>query len=182
MYYFLLLFQILAIVAEQGTGIEMNATWSTEVQYQKLALDLATWSSSTFKSGLPYYGKLKVTTADNQPAAGTSVEICAHPTVTPKDRKQENQRVSNGQKYCSIREADTNGFVSFELLPSEPEITEYYIKVKFWSIISRCWLAIQITSSDAGEIVKSEETLDYTSSITGCRRRDAVCYTKSTLT
>ena len=105
----------------------MNTTWSTQVHYQKLALDLATWSSTTFKSGLPYYGKLKVTTVDNKPASGTSVEICAHPTIANRNR-QDQQRVI-APKYCSVREADASGFVSFELLPSEPEITEYHIKV-----------------------------------------------------
>ncbi len=119
-------------MTEQGTGIEMNTTWSTEIQYQKLALDIATWSSSTFKSGLPYYGILKVTTTDNQPAPGTFVEICAQPTIIPSEHNREYQhRLSDQPKYCSIREADPHGFVSFELLPSEPEITEYHIKVSY---------------------------------------------------
>jgi hypothetical protein len=131
--------QVLAIVTEQGTGIEMNSTWSTEIQRQTMSIDIATWSSSTFKSGLPYYGKIKVTTADNQPAVGTSVEICANPTIANSDVKEENIHrrpsvkrpiVSNTPKYCSLRETDANGFVSFELLPTEPEITEYNIKVK----------------------------------------------------
>ncbi len=81
-----------------------------------------------------------MTTADNQPAVGTSVEICANPTVVNSDQnvKEENihrrpnlkrPSVNNTPKYCSLREADANGFVSFELLPSEPDITEYNIKV-----------------------------------------------------
>lgn len=106
-----------------------------------MSIDMATWSSSTFKSGLPYYGKVKVTTADNQPAVGTAVEICANPTIVRDeneyDKKEKNQQKPNGKrpsvsdapKYCSLREADANGFVSFELLPSEPDITEYNIKV-----------------------------------------------------
>lgn len=104
-----------------------------------MSVDIGTWSSSTFKAGLPYYGKVKVTTADNQPAVGTAVEICASPTIAPKNDdavKKEQQKpnakrpsVSDVPKYCSLREADTNGFVSFELLPSEPDITEYNIKV-----------------------------------------------------
>lgn len=132
--------QVLAVVTEQGTGIEMNSTWSTEIQRQTMSIDIATWSSSTFKSGLPYYGKVKVTTADNQPAVGTAVEICANPTIVRDeneyDKKEKNQQKPNGKrpsvsdapKYCSLREADANGFVSFELLPSEPDITEYNIK------------------------------------------------------
>ena len=81
-----------------------------------------------------------MTTSDNQPAVGTSVEICANPTVVNSDQnvKEENihrrpnlkrPSVNNTPKYCSLREADANGFVSFELLPSEPDITEYNIKV-----------------------------------------------------
>ena len=127
-------------MTEQGTGIEMNNTWSTDVQRQTMSIDIATWSSNTFKSGLPYYGKIKVTTADNQPAVGTSVEICANPTIVNSDQnvKEDNihrkptlkrPSVSNTPKYCSLREVDASGFVSFELFPSEPEITEYNIKV-----------------------------------------------------
>lgn len=126
--------QIVATVTEQGTGIEMNTTWSKAVQRHTYSMDIATWSSNTFKKGLPYYGKMKVTTADSQPAEGVSVEICAQPTIVHKDRDRKNPyndqpTEANPPKYCSFRQVDSNGFVSFELLPSDPDITEFNIKV-----------------------------------------------------
>lgn len=115
---------------EQGTGIEMNTTWSKEVRRNTYKMDIANWSSNTFKRGLPYYGKIKVTTTDSQPAEGISVEICAHPTIIahPTTRTRPTPPASS-PKYCSFRQVDSNGFVSFELLHSEPEITEFHIKV-----------------------------------------------------
>ena len=64
---------------EQGTDLEANATWSTNVKTQKLVMDIASWSSNTFKNGLPYYGtmKMRLEGADEQSSLnGTTVEIC----------------------------------------------------------------------------------------------------------
>ena len=122
----------------------MNTTWSKSIQRYKYNLEIANWSSNTFKRGLPYYGKIKVTTTDSQPAEGVSVEICAHPTIIRKNQddvetripsesppkpKEGNLDAANPPKYCSVRQVDSKGFVSFELLPSEQEINEFQIKV-----------------------------------------------------
>lgn len=127
----------------------MNSTWSAEVRHPTYNIDIATWSSSTFKRGLPYYGKISVTTIDNRPAVGINVEICAHPTVVPHKRVNINKQelpieskksemmvkkrlnINASQKFCSLRQVDSNGFISFELLPSESDVTMYTIKVDF---------------------------------------------------
>lgn len=150
-----LFLQVVAVVTEQGTGIESNATWSTEIQQQTYNIDIGSWSSNTFKRGLPYYGKMKVTTTDNKPAEGVAVEICAYPSTNQDDAASKPKRIRvKGMKeirrptasvkmttssYCSVRQVDGNGFIDFELLPSKAEITEYKIKVSLHAAISR-WL------------------------------------------
>lgn len=133
---------------ELGTGIEMNNTWSTEIERQRLTVDFASWSSNTFKHGLPYYGKMKITKAGNQPAVNTTLELCVHPTFFqneqlnreisgdiryggPKLKKKQRQNVTIASKNCSFRSTDINGFVSFEFLPSDPKVAEYTFKVSF---------------------------------------------------
>ena len=63
---------------EQGTDLEANATWSTNVKTQKLVIDISSWSSNTFKNGLPYYGTMKMRMEGGQSSSvnGTLVEIC----------------------------------------------------------------------------------------------------------
>ena len=112
-------------------------------------MDIASWSSNTFKNGLPYYGKMKVTKSDGQPAEGTEVEICAQPNydsrpsspkrrsiAVPKERPTPRKRpsTSNAPKYCAVRRADVNGIVSFELLPNEHKLIGYEIKVFIYAI------------------------------------------------
>ena len=129
-------------VVEQGTGIQMNATWSTLVKRQALVIDIATWSSSTFKHGLPYYGIIKVSTIDGKPARETRVEICvqaqynrlarnnADVNLRPIKRRLAIKRPSTNQlKHCARRVTDMYGLLSFELFPNELEITGYEIKV-----------------------------------------------------
>lgn len=126
-------------VIEQGTDIQMNATWSTLVQRQVLVIDIATWSSSTFKNGLPYYGIIKVSTIDGKPAANKTVEICAQPQYNKISRKSEGslgatkrriKRPTNQPKYCALRVTNVHGLLPFELFPNELEITGYEIKVQ----------------------------------------------------
>lgn len=78
---------------------------------------------------------------DHKPAEGVAVEICSHPSTNQDDpiskpkrirvRGRENRptAVKNTASYCSLRQVDANGFIDFELLPSDAEITEYKIKV-----------------------------------------------------
>ena len=147
---------------EHGTNIEMNTTWSTEVKRQMLVMDIAPWSSNVFKNGLPYYGKLKVSTAGGQAATGIKVEICAHPNYenrviadssgspdkkrfrTPPKKRPNTRNVS---RYCTLRVTDENGFIGFELLPSEPEIIEYAIKVCLKIPIHIFWTQCNVIGS-----------------------------------
>ncbi len=149
-------------MVEQGTNIEMNTTWSTEVKRQMLVLDIVSWSSNVFKNGLPYYGKLKVSTAGGQSAAGIKVEICAHPNYEnrvvadslgdpdkkrPRTPPKKRPNTRNAQKYCTLRVTDENGFIGFELLPSETEIIEYAIKVCMKISIQYFWTQCSVIGS-----------------------------------
>lgn len=125
-------------MTEQGTDLEMNATWSTVVKRQTLTLDIASWSSRTFKNGLPYYGKIKVSTSDGQPAIGTAVEVCAQPIYdpsrsSPKRSSLPIMRPSTGEgpKHCAVRVPNDQGIVNFTLLPNEEKVLQYVIKVGF---------------------------------------------------
>ena len=127
-----------AAVIEEGTGLEMNATWKTSVQRRSLKLDVQSWNSHTFKNGLPYYGKVKVSNADDTPAAGISVSVCARPNLRPREENSEGQPSSDDVRtkstpvnnYCAVRSSDENGIISYELLPNDSDISHYDIKVK----------------------------------------------------
>ena len=138
---------------EHGTDIEMNNTWSTVVQRKTYEIDVASWSSSTFKIGLPYYGVIKVTAMDGKPAPKTTIKICAKPQYrsTSKDNLDEENDdidverrfpikrnpVNSEKQYCALRTTDLNGIAHFQLFPNELEINEYEIKVL--NIISNCY-------------------------------------------
>ena len=123
-------------MTEQGTDIEMNSTWTTEVKMNSLKMTPAS-SSTTFKNGLPYYGKIKVLNGDDSPAPGIDVEVCAQPEYAEQplqelvkpDRRAKQQRPSGAGKYCGVRQSDSFGIVSFELLSNEAGISSYDIKV-----------------------------------------------------
>ena len=134
--------QITAVVVEQGTATEMNSTWSTliEENSRQIVLDIATFSSKSFKSNLPYYGNVRVTTAGGAAAPAVSVEVCVHPTFdtrrpTPVDAEKVEwtstvpDTTDRNVKYCALRVSDARGFVAFEFLPNLPDLSKFNIKV-----------------------------------------------------
>ena len=148
---------------EQGTDLEANATWSTNVKTQKLVMDISSWSSSTFKNGLPYYGTMKLRMeGGNSAVNGTLVEICIQisnynrpkrsssvdqqrltEALNDRIRSQstrfgrqrnpldrDNRRGDKGPQFCSQYMSDSQGFVYFQFIPTDPEAIEYQLKVR----------------------------------------------------
>ena len=99
------------------------------------------WSGKTFKNGLPYYGVIKVLTGDKLPSVGVPVEVCAQAQYLEKDSQEFGSmetRSSNPPNYCSVRVSDENGFVTFELINTEPDIIGYEIKVIAFRVHRHC--------------------------------------------
>lgn len=137
-----------ATVIEQGTDLEANATWSTQVKVQKVVMDIASMSSNTFKTGLPYYGtmKMRMEGADQMAFNGTLVDICIQVTNSNRPKRRFSQQPSrprlsrqrnasaskkdtSGQRVCSQYLSDDQGLVHFQFLPNDLGAVEYTIKV-----------------------------------------------------
>ena len=120
-------------VIEQGTELEDNATWSTDVKIRSLNLDMYTWSSSTFKNGLPYYGVLQMKMEGGKSVNGTLVEICAKPEEQRRRTKNPaSTAAANNNTHveiCSRYAADASGFVHFNFFPNETDVINYNLKV-----------------------------------------------------
>ena len=105
---------------EQGTELEANATWSTEVKIRSLKIDIDSSSSTTFKNGLPYYGTLKIEEVEGgQSANGTQVKICT------KLMRQRRRSI----EVCNSYAADASGYVHYHFFPNNPDVVYYSIKV-----------------------------------------------------
>jgi len=131
--------QVTATVIEQGTELEANATWSTDVKIRSFKMDMYTWSSSTFKNGLPYYGVLQMTIEGGKSSVnGTVVEICAKPDAQRRLTKHRSSSTENNQtsiEVCSHYAADASGFVHFHFFPNETDVINYNLKVCIHSFI-----------------------------------------------
>lgn len=136
-----------AVVTEQGTGIEMNSTWSTTVKEKSIKIDLNSWSGTAFKNGLPFYGLTKVATADGHPLGDKMVELCAQPSYDHSANNKNKLKKVKIQQYrkmqmlteqlvkrpsfefCTIRKTNEHGVADFALFPSEPDLSDFTIKV-----------------------------------------------------
>ena len=119
---------------EQGTELEANATWSTDVNLIYSNLDMYTWSSSTFKDGLPYYGVLQIKLLEGGKSVnGTVVKICAKPEQQRRNTKNPSTATANNKnssEICSSFTADASGFVHFSFVPNETDAINYYLNVR----------------------------------------------------
>ena len=116
---------------EQGTELEANATWITEVKIASLNLDMNTWSSSTFKDGLPYYGVLQMKTEGSKSVNGTLVKICAKADEQRRHTKNPSTaNKKNSSEICSSFMADASGIVHFSFVPNEIDVIYYNLKVR----------------------------------------------------
>lgn len=142
LYLFLLMktIQLTATVIEQGTELEANATWSTDVKIRSLTMEMYTWSSSTFKNGLPYYGVLQVKMEGGKSVNGTVVKICAKPDEQQHRRRTKNPGNSTNKTHieiCSLYIADASGFVHFNFFPNETDVINYNLKVYCYSLVNQ---------------------------------------------
>ena len=130
--------QLTATVIEQGTELEANATWSTDVKIRSLNMDMYTWSSSTFKNGLPYYGVLQMKMEGGKSVNGIVVEICAKPDEQQR-RRTKLPSINGANKthieICSRYAADASGFVHFNFFPNETDVINYNLKVIYSLVI-----------------------------------------------
>ena len=119
---------------EQGTELEANATWSTDVQTRSgLKIDISSFSSSTFKNGVPYYGTLKIEDVEGGQSAynGTQVKICIKPTDERRHTNSLTDAVNNKTaiEVCNNYETDSSGYVHYNFFPNDPDVVYYNLKV-----------------------------------------------------
>ena len=131
--------KVVVTVKEEGTGIESNKTWTTNVEHASLTLEVPSYESA-FQYGLPYNGHLKVKTADGAPAADVSVQFCAKPKLIEKDDDLDNDDYNNmsGEDEdksvittpnCTTLTSNPDGILQFQLFTTDKRITAYNIKV-----------------------------------------------------
>ena len=122
------IFQVTATVVEKGTAIEMNSTWSTVVK-QHRGVTLESVSSVNFKTFLPYDGLFKVADDNGAGKEGVAVELCLDATYQHKDAVHPSRRpVKTVSSGCSVHFSDELGFVRYQLLATDPELTEFNVK------------------------------------------------------
>ena len=130
----LLIWQVTATVIEKGTELEANATWSTEVKSRSsLIIDMHRHSSVTFKSGLPFYGTLKIEHVDGTQSVNneTKVNICHKPTDEKRhtnDSKPVNMAIISID-VCVDYQPDANGYVHYYFFPFDRDAIYYNLKV-----------------------------------------------------
>jgi len=119
---------VTAIVEERGTGIEMNSTWSTEVQPQSGVM-LTALSGPDFKTFLPYNGVLKVSDDADAGLEGIDVMLCVDVSYDLHMDREATPSKSRDYKRCATYVSAEGGFVKFQLLATEIDIHEFKIKV-----------------------------------------------------
>nr|BAR45611.1 alpha-2-macroglobulin [Scolopendra japonica] len=120
--------EIHAEVTELGTNATMTALAQSKIHLEALILDMSSYMPFYFKPGLPFHGKIKVTTPDHNSASNISVEI----SLETRTKRGISQIVAS-ESFKS----DDNGIISFITIPPVVSDTEnVIIKAKILPVSS----------------------------------------------
>ncbi|XP_063220876.1 murinoglobulin-1-like [Bacillus rossius redtenbacheri] len=129
-----------AVVTEEGTGAEGNASATSAVLHRALRLSFLPRSARHFRPGLPYKGELKVSRQDGEPAASEPVQVCM--------KAQKEGELVRSVVACANFTSDSVGFVEFHVPPQPASVlllsfvatavnyrTKYYSPDKRWRVL-----------------------------------------------
>lgn len=108
---------VYAEVKENGTEIIENATSVADITHNPLNIVFleAADGSSYFKPGLPYHGRVKITTPDKIPVSHEPVKICSR---------------TRQKKICKNFLSDKHGHIHFTIPPQPSSIFEIVLEAK----------------------------------------------------